>query len=412
MELSRRCFLAALKAALRGQSAQVEEELSPEEWWDVFQLAREHNVLPMIYDAVHSLPSLKDKPFLPMLRPQVLQLVMLQTMKSRDFLDLNRHLQQAGEKPVIVKGIICRSLYPNPDYRMSGDEDMLIQPERFDTCHEAMLSFGMEPADQTANMQEDYEVPYGKQGSPIYIELHKHLFPPEQEAYGDLNRFFVEITQRAVPVEVQGETVYTMPPTDHLFYLICHAYKHFLHSGFGLRQVCDVCMFAEHYGSEICWDQVLEQCREIRADRFAAAMFRIGENHLGIDLDKAQYPSCWQEMTVDEMPMLEDLLQSGVFGASDMSRKHSSTITLSAVASQKQGKKQSGVLKSLFPSAKALEKRYPYLEKYPWLLPAAWCSRIAKYGTETRQGKNNNAVDALKIGSQRVELFKQYGILD
>lgn len=35
-----------------------------------------------------------------------------------------------------------------------------------------------------------------------------------------------------------------MNASDHLFYLICHALKHFYHSGFGIRQVCDILLFA------------------------------------------------------------------------------------------------------------------------------------------------------------------------
>ncbi len=45
-------------------------------------------------------------------------------------------------------------------------------------------------------------------------------------------------------------------------------------------------------------------------------------------------------------------------------------MTLDAVAADKNGKKAGNtVLKSLFPSAKKLEGRYPYLKKYPFLLP-------------------------------------------
>lgn len=88
-----------------------------------------------------------------------------------------------------MKGIVCRNLYPNPDYRMSGDEDVLIPEEQFKLCHQVMLDYGMQPADPTQDIQSEHEVPYGKPGSPIYIELHKCLFPPESTAYGDLNRF-------------------------------------------------------------------------------------------------------------------------------------------------------------------------------------------------------------------------------
>jgi hypothetical protein len=215
-----------------------------------------------------------------------------------------------------------------------------------------------------------------------------------------------------VDVEIQGCTVSTLGHTDHLFYLICHAFKHFLHSGFGIRQVCDIVLYANAYGENVDWAQIMEDCKAIRAEKFAAAIFAIGKNDLVFDPQRACYPESWQGIEVDELPMLEDLLSAGLYGSASMSRKHSSNITLDAVAAQKQGRKaRGGLAASVFPSAAKLEGRYPYLKKHPYLLPVAWCSRLWSYGKEIRR-KDNNASDALKIGSERIELMKYYGILE
>ena len=127
----------------------------------------------------------------------------------------------------------------------------------------------------------------------------------------------------------------------------------------------------------------------------------------------AGYPKEWQEIQVDEQLMLDDLLDAGIYGDGTMSRKHSSNITLNAVSAQKQGKKaEHSVLKTLFPPAKSMERRYPYLKKYPMLLPVAWVSRILKYRKEISKSQNNDAAQAVAIGNRRVELLKQYKILD
>ena len=407
-------FLKIMKASLAGKQAALEREISSNEWETLFKLAGIHNVLPMFYEAVYASPSLRqaEPPFLPGIKRQVWQQVMLQTRRTGEFLQLNQALQEAGVKPLVVKGIICRNLYPQPDHRQSSDEDVLIPEEQFAACHQVMADFGLCAPMNEAEMAAAYEIPYRKAGSPLYIELHKHLFPPESDAYGDLNRFFAGVFHRAIPEEIQCQTVYTMAPTDHLFYLICHAFKHFLHSGFGIRQVCDIVLYANAYGSQIDWALVLEHCKEIRADKFAAALFQIGSKYLVFDPEKACWPYAWQQIAVDELPMLVDLLSAGVYGGADMSRKHSSSITLDAVAAQKQGRKaKHAVLTSAFPSAAKLEGRYPYLKKHPWLLPVAWCSRLWTYSKETKNARDNNAADALKIGSERIELLKAYGIL-
>lgn len=345
-------------------------------------------------------------------KKRIVQQVTLQTIKTSEFLRLYHFLGEAGIHPVVVKGIICRELYPNPDYRASSDEDLLIRPEDFEYCHSKLLEFDMEPADRDQDIDTAYEVPYRKKGSPVYIELHKYLFPPESEAYGELNRFFGDAHETAVEISVSGATIYTLEYTSHFFYLICHAFKHFLHSGFGIRQVCDIVLFANAYGGRIDWKKVLEQCRTIHAEQFVAALLQIGEKYLVFSPDKACYPEEWKNIRVDETALLEDLLSSGIYGDADMSRRHSSNITLSAMEAEKRGTSSgNSVLKTLFPSARYMKAQYSYVKKFPFLLPAAWLERILKYRKESANGKSNNAAESIRIGNERVELMREYGII-
>lgn len=415
MESINELFLQAICASLQKRTVDWEAEQTPEQWHALFAVAAAHHVLPMIYEAVIHSPSAQkaDPQIFATAKKQTMKVVMLQTIKTNAFLKLLKDLDLAGVRPLVVKGIICRELYPNPDYRISGDEDVLIPEKQFALCHETMLAYGMELAD-TAQDLNKFEVSYGQKGSNLHIELHRKLFSPESEAFADFNRFFEGVHERYITQNVQGVPVPTLNPTDHFFYLICHAFKHFLHSGFGIRQVCDICLYANAFGQQIDWEQVRKQCEEIYADRFAAALFRIGEKYLTFQPEIACYPEQWRALQVDETAMLEDLLASGVFGASSMSRKHSSNMTLHAVEARKQGKKGgTGVLKTIFPSAKNLSGRYPYLKEKPYLLPAAWADRIVKYRRETAAGgAGNRAAESLRIGNQRIELLKQYGIIE
>lgn len=415
MDINRELFLPALKAALKNEKVTWKEEIEPQAWRELFQIAGKHQVLPMIYEAIYDCPAARKAApqIFRSAKQQTIRAVMLQTVKTSEFLNLFEHLQEAGIHPLVVKGIVCRNLYPNPDYRVSSDEDVLIPAQQFDACHQALLDYGMQPADPMQDIQAVYEVPYGKPKSPIYIELHKCLFPPESTAYGDLNRFFNNAYEKAIKLSIDGKPVVTMGYTDHLFYLICHAFKHFLHSGFGIRQVCDIVLFANAYGKEIDWIRILQQCREIHADLFAAALFQIGKKYLTFDPGLAGYPQEWQEIQVDEQPMLEDLLDAGIYGNGTMSRKHSSNITLNAVCADKQGKKRGhSVLRTLFPPIRNMEGRYPYLKKHPYLLPVAWLRRIWNFYKETRKKQDSNAANALAIGNRRVDLLKKYNILD
>ena len=198
----------------------------------------------------------------------------------------------------------------------------------------------------------------------------------------------------------------TLSPTDHLLYLICHAYKHFLYSGVGIRQVCDIAMFTEAYRGGIDWECVRESCESIRVDRFAAALFGIAAKHLGFAV-----PEIFRDIEVDESNLLEDILSGGLYGTNSLDRAHSSTLTLDAVASDRSGKRRGGVLRSVFLPAAKLRGRFPYLRRYPVLLPVAWGQRIWGY-LSRRNGTVVHPARSIEIGKRRIDLMRKYGIIE
>ena len=224
--------------------------------------------------------------------------------------------------------------------------------------------------------------------------------------YEGLNNLKTVNDQAGVaPVEVDG--FLTMPPHEHLLYLILHAYKHFVYSGIGLRQFCDIGLWAQAYHDQIDWQRLHDQCASVHAATFAAAAFRIARTYLGIDFD---LPAPWNN-DVDAEPLLHDALCGGVYGSNSYTRLHSSTVTLNAVKASRTGEKSS-VLRTVFPKRAYLERRYPYLKKRPYLLPVAWVQRIAHYAGEKQSGADNSASGSIKLGKERIELMKRYGIID
>lgn len=404
-------LLAAVRAALKNESVYWEEEISREEWKELFDLAEKHHILPLVFEAVYRCsPARACADLMNVYKRGMKRQVIMQTIRTGEFLDLYRKMLAEGVRPLVVKGIICRELYPKPDSRSSSDEDMLIPEECFLQCHALMSKYGMQCMDAESDLDTSYEISYGKQGSPLYIELHRNLFAPDSDAYGELNSYFADVFERAVSRKIQGVTVYTLGYGDHLFYLICHALKHFLHSGFGIRQVCDIVLYAQYYGKEIDWEQLLCRCRAVRGELFAAALFQIGEKYFDFSLEKAGIPDSWRRISVNEAALLEDLLSGGVYGKADADRVHSSTITLNAVAADRQGRRgRANILKTLFPPLNYMKGQSPWLKKYPFLLPAAWIGRMIKYGKELRTGKSTGG--SIRIADQRLEILREYKII-
>lgn len=391
-------FLHIAKAAISGGDLPAEKA----DWPAIFTLANQQKLLPILFEAVRKTPAAEGNTALfAMTKQQVIGQVLNQTVRTAEFADLYRQLRAAGLHPVVVKGQLCSRLYPLKDHRISADDDLYIPDAEFMACHEQLLANGLRtdtPADELSTTDE---VSYTKNGSPLYIELHRHLFDSAEDAHDKLNHFFADLK----PVEIDG--FLAMPPHEHLLYLILHAYKHFVRSGIGLRQFCDIGLWARAYHDEIDWQILHDQCASVHAATFAAAAFRIAKDYLGIAFDLS---TPW-DASIDVEPLLHDTLCGGVYGSNDLTRLHSSTVTLNAVKASRTGEKSS-VLRTIFPEKTYLESRYPYLKKRPYLLPVAWVQRLAHYAGEKKTGADNSASGSIKLAKERIELMKRYGIMD
>ena len=210
-------FLHIARAAISGSDLPIEKV----DWPAIFTLANQQKLLPILFETARKTPAAGENAALfAVTKQQVIGQVLNQTVRSAEFSDLYHKLRSAGLHPIVVKGQLCSRLYPLKDHRISADDDLYISDAEFMACHEQLLANGLRigtPADELATADE---VSYTKEGSPLYIELHRHLFDSAEDAHDELNHFFADLN----PVET--DSFLAMPPHEHLLYLILHAYKH------------------------------------------------------------------------------------------------------------------------------------------------------------------------------------------
>ena len=397
-------FLQVLGAAIKGEAygGSIPDAQSLRQ---VLELAAQQEVLPMICEALYRQPQAQQQAVLfSRYRKKAVEDVASQVLREQDFLQLCREAETQGLTPVVVKGIALRVLYPHPNHRPSVDEDLLIRPEEAE-CWDAFLrSRGLQADKPEIDVTREDEFSYHREDPPTYIELHKHLIPVGAEAYSELNELFEGVHIRLVPLQLGDLSVWTLSPADHLLYLICHALKHFLHSGVGVRQIADIAVYSQSFGESIRWDAILDACRSKHIETFAAALLQICHRYLTLD----QVPAAFAGIETDGLGLLKDSLSGGIYGNTDLDRMHSSKLTLEAAAAGKQGRAQRGIWKSLFPGKAYLQSNYAYAKAHPILLPVAWGERLVHYGL----GKNKeNALKSLQIGRERVELLRRYKII-
>lgn len=391
-------IVETLSAAIH--NANGSRKTAPTDMKVLIHTASEQKVLPLVVEALHGTAEGLDG-FAEAKRMAKRQ-VTAQVLRSERFLEIYNRLFTDGVTPLAVKGILCRSVYPKGDLRPSADEDVFVGDAQFSKSCEILRTLGL-TAVEGSNEAVDDEVTFRTADGILTIELHRTLFPTNSPVFSALERFFADAFSHPKEYEVApGQVVLSLNEHDHLLYLILHAFKHFIYSGFGIRQVCDIGLWAERYRERIDWELLRRQTACVRADVFAACVFQIAREHLGMELKDAW--DCEGETSCEKM--LEDMMSGGIYGTADRSRLHSASLTFRTVETGSMS--LSG---TIFPPRKMLLRAYPELEKKPFLLPVIWCKRLIKYRREVKSRSDSKATESIKIAQKRKEMLHYYHII-
>lgn len=401
-------LLIILKTVLSGTD-QEKDPVSKSVSTSTAILFAEQKLLPILVDQVRDAASAEKWPqFLECKRLARVE-VTQQARRGIEFLDVYRKLKEAEILALVVKGCVCRAVWPKGELRVSTDEDIYVRDGDFEKTCEILRVCGL-VCDERADIKKDSEIGWSNPTSTLYIELHRKLFSPDSGATGELQQFFDDAFERAQEYSIEhgSAMVWSMSPQDHLLYLILHAFKHFIRSGFGIRQVCDIGLWAKRYVDKIDHQTLMRDLEKAHALYFAAAVFAIAREDIGIE---TKLPECWDSLQTEREPLLRDLLNAGVYGASNRSRQHSAPMTLEAVSASRENRKKTGLLRRVFPSKKALQHKYPELADHPTRLPLIWAKRLVKYRKEIKAIENNSASECIRIAKEREELLRQYHII-
>lgn len=385
---SNELLLKCILAFLRGEKIDAGQGT---DWQELVRKAQQQKLLPMVYEVLGSgMPeSLRAS-----CKKETFHLIAGQMQRTAQFKQVYKELGDRGITPLVVKGVVCRCVYEKPDYRASADEDLYIPLEDYAQFHKAMVELGFETKEP--DYKNAHEERYTRNG--LLVEGHWELFPQENSALNSLNTYTAAFWRRTSVQSVEGQGILTLEPTDHMIFLLLHAFKHFINSGVGIRQICDIAQWSKAHSMN--WEYVKEVMSAAGAECFAGAIFDAGEKYFDMSA-----PSGWEK--TDSLSLIKDALDGGIYGSADMNRKHSSSMTLDAVEAARADRRASPVMHSLFPNRAVMEVNYPWVKNSAMLLPAAWGLRILRYASN----RNRSASESIKIGTERIELLREYKII-
>lgn len=343
-----------------------------------------------------------------------------QDVRTKEFLRIYQALTSKELYPIVVKGICCRSLYGmKGSYRLSGDEDILIKIEDFYAIKAVFEENGyqimIDPEATSYESEEIFaerlqlvqEVPFVNPHNGLKIEVHINPFGTRNLINQKMNSFFNSSFDRMIEWKLDGVSIRSFSHTEHLLFLIFHAFKHFIYSGFGLRMVLDILLYADIYGDKCDWGYIYKALETVNADKFYSDLIHIGNDYLGFTLAAWKEKNCPNEL-------LKDMIESGVFGNMVPERTIAAVFTTAAlnkVGTKKKSGKGQWLKNFLFPDTAWLYAENPEIKRKPWLAIPAYYARIKRGVFYLMRNRTKLASDGLKIGKARVELLEQYGII-
>ncbi len=376
-------FLFLLKASLNNEKLPDEYHFAVDR---VFSLAMMHNLLPIIY-----IKALECQENISAYKASVLKSCGRQIAKNNNFEELFKRIIKAEISVIVVKGPICAFCYDVEYNRLSSDFDIVVSIDDKEKLHNFLLCEGFYQQGES----------YICEQSGLYLEVSTRLGEGDDRfalnadrAFGD---FFGAQNQYGVYISLK--------PEYHLVYLIYHAFKHFIGSGFGLKQIADIYMFIKHYNAQLDFEMIYNMIDEIDIRSFADNVFCLIDKLFDYKLP------FFSEMNIDYIctdDFLADLLDAGVFGKSTENRLHSASVVHNTV--ENDGKKS--FLKTIFPSAEYMKTKFSILHKLPFLLPLFWIVRLVQYVfSATSKDEDISPKKTIMIADSRIELIKKMGII-
>lgn len=308
-------FLSLLNAGLWGKNADLRAFAAEPNWDHIMYLARTQAVLPLIYDGIMTLP--RDR------KPESTGLLALLAYVDKveahnraldaAATEISGRLSSSGIRSVLLKGQGNALLYRNREHRQCGDIDLYVGPDNFAKAAGIIRSWK-----EIRNEVPESSKHIGYRFGNLLLELHREAFQfPDRK----LDAQYREWEEKEL-LGTEGEKVrlvegddreVTLPEAEfNLFYVFAHAFHHFMESGLGLRQMCDLALLIDKYGEIPDSSGFADMLKKYRLDREWKLFVCFLVNVLDLPVGKALlYDPSYTSLS---FRLLDRILKDGNFG--------------------------------------------------------------------------------------------------
>lgn len=236
MAESTEAVIGALANLLHG-----EPPSGPVEWKQVMRLVRRHSLSPFLHWCLQnqsSVPVSVPPAILNHLQKEYYTAHCQRILRDRELSRIMTALESADTPALLFKGAaLAHTAYPNPALRTMGDIDILVRETQVESARQVLEELGYKYQPELPQRFNPFNTQFT--GESVFrrtmgrtltlVDLHWALFTIEiirRTTAIDLEALWT----RAVPIKIEGATVFGLAPVDQLMHICLHLSMHgFMH---------------------------------------------------------------------------------------------------------------------------------------------------------------------------------------
>lgn len=340
-----------LRYVLKGDVPDLPNDVDFEK---LYEFGRSHGVENMLYVGLKDLKIDVPKDVFQEFYYSYLMSIKIDTLQTMELEKIGKAFEKAGIDYIPLKGSVVKYFYPMPNYRKSGDIDVLVRRNKLESARAVVENMGY----KFNYIYEQNNVHYRFTEKTFCLELHKKLVADYNRSYGFLSRAWDY-------AELKSGTCHTYEFDMNFLYvhLIAHIAKHLCSGGAGLRLFCDIWIMQSKNmidRNKVC--MYLEEANLSEIEKYIINL-----------LNKWFLDKRVNDTVLNKLELF--VFKGGSFGTvSQKINMASFGQTDSERFENKYWRKK--FLSYFFEPLTYMKQKYPILISHSWLLPIMWIYRL------------------------------------
>lgn len=372
MDNTQKQFVNILSDGIRGRIA--DKSYDDVDWDEVVNLANNHKVEGIIYLALRKskLISKIGQERFNLLKKKAATTGIQQSRHISGLSEVFTKINEEKIPMIVLKGLVVRDFYPQPDQRSMSDADILVHKDDLEKVKQLLIDMGYVFLE---NHEASHHIALVHNKYPM-VEVHWNLFKRDGFS-NDLDHYERLIWKQAITVKVGEAEVLSLGYEDLALHLCMHMAAHLAATGFGVRQLCDLVLLVEKKGEEIDWNSFIMKASMYGFEKFSTIMFvlcrEFFEMNIPNDIDVNVINN---KKYIDAL--INEIFDSGVHGKKEMTNQFATQVAFNF--EDKDSNATLGAIKRyfkfIFPPIESMSDKYRYAKKFKILSFIAWIHHL------------------------------------